>query len=529
MLRGTSFLGFERGSTAGRRFRAADPKRLVELDPEFVCARPEDVDRAVDLAQAAFTKFGSMDGASRASFLRAIAERLSARASDLIDRASRETGLPAGRIEGEIRRTTGQLELFANLVEEGSWVDARIDVADPDRAPLPKPDLRSMLRPLGPVAVFGASNFPLAFSVAGGDTASALAPGCPVVFKAHPAHPGTCEIAAAAVLEAASGCALPEGVFSLLFDDGHQIGQSLVQHPQICAVAFTGSRAGGRALMDVAAARKEPIPVFAEMGSINPVFILPGAMSERAQEIAHGLHASLTLGMGQFCTNPGLVVALRETATDIFVEALSQKTRSTGSGPMLSAGICANYRARLQSLASQPGVELLTEGRTAEPDSSTQGTAAVYEVDAQNFLKNAELTEEVFGPSTLLVLCADHAEMVEVARALDGQLTATIHAQDHEQKESSDLVATLESRVGRLIYNGFPTGVEVGHAMVHGGPYPATSDGRSSSVGTRAISRFVRPICYQDFPDAALPPALQRANPDRIWRRIDGTWVGPAR
>jgi acyl-CoA reductase-like NAD-dependent aldehyde dehydrogenase len=393
-----------------------------------------------------------------------------------------------------------------------------------------------MLRPLGPVAVFGASNFPLAFSVAGGDTASALAAGCPVVVKAHPAHPGTSELAGLAILRAAADSGMPEGVFGLLFDAGygaglaggtdHAVGAALVRHPAIRAVGFTGSRRGGLALAEIAAARPVPIPVYAEMSSINPVFILPEAMRDRGADIAAGLHASVTLGAGQFCTNPGLVVVESGGAARSFLDELARLIQATPIGTMLSAGICAAYGAGVAERANLPGVELLAAAAAAPAVASVgepravhgQAGAALFRTDAATFLASPVLMNEVFGPTTLVVECAGRAEMLAVARALEGQLTASVHGTDADLAANGDLLEVLEGRAGRLVFNGYPTGVEVCHAMVHGGPHPATLDGRSTSVGTRAIQRFARPVCWQDCPDALLPEELREGNPLGIWR-----------
>ena len=393
---------------------------------------------------------------------------------------------------------------------------ARIDTADPARTP-PKPDLRSMLRPLGPVVVFGASNFPLAFSVAGGDTASALAAGNPVIVKAHPAHPGTSELVGAIVAEAVKQCGLPAAVFSLLFDAGHEVGSALVVHPHVRAVGFTGSFRGGRALMDLAAKRREPIPVYAEMGSANPVFILPGALAERADALATGLHASFTLGGGQFCTKPGIVFAEQEKSTR-FSETLRA---AVGAGPafsLLTEGIAGAYGKAVAERTS-----LKTASGTAAGEGFS-AQSALLETTANAFFADPALGEEVFGPTTLLVHCTGREQMLEAARALEGHLTATVLGTEDDLAAHADLLRVLETKVGRVIFNAFPTGVEVCDAMVHGGPYPATSDGRSTSVGSQAIFRFARPVCYQGMPQSALPPALQDENPLGIPRLWNSSW-----
>ena len=416
-----------------------------------------------------------------------------------MERAHLETALPRPRLTGEVARTSNQLRLFADVAAEGSWVMARIDTADPQRTP-PKPDIRSMLRPLGPVAVFGASNFPLAFSVAGGDTASALAAGNPVIVKAHPAHPGTSEIAGRVLTTAIAECGFPAGTFSLLFDAGTRIGAALVRHPLIRAVGFTGSFKGGRTLMDLAASRDEPIPVFAEMGSVNPVFILPRALRERGESLAAGLHASFTLGGGQFCTKPGLVFL--DTAEPGFLTKLRALTAEAPGFAMLSSGIAGTYE---RGLRERVGLRT-AEGQRTETGFAAQ--AALLETDYAAFAGYPALHEELFGPSTLLVTGTDRERMLAAARSLRGHLTATILGTDDDLREYAELISILETKVGRVIFNGFPTGVEVTHAMVHGGPYPATSDGRSTSVGSQAILRFARPVCYQNLPQHALPAEL---------------------
>ncbi len=429
-----------------------------------------------------------------------------------------ETALPEARLRGELARTTGQLRLFAGVAEDGSWVDARIEHADPARTP-PKPDLRSMLRPLGPVAVFGASNFPLAFSVAGGDTASALAAGCPVVVKAHPAHPGTSEIAGRALARSVAACGLPAGTFALLFDDGHAVGTALVQHPAIAAVGFTGSQRGGLALVDAAARRAVPIPVYAEMGSVNPVFVLPGALAAHGPRLGLAHAASVTLGVGQFCTNPGLVFV--PPGAELFIEALAAALAQGAAAPMLTEGIGHAYRAGVEHLRSTPGV-------TAPGEVLPGAAPAVFTTDAATFRAHPHLAEEVFGPVTLVVACASVDEMEVLAQGLAGQLTATLHAGAGDEPAAARLAAVLEGKAGRLLFGGVPTGVEVGHAIVHGGPFPATSDGRSTSVGTRALLRWVRPVCWQDAPEALLPDALREAAPAGMRRWVDGRVVGGA-
>jgi NADP-dependent aldehyde dehydrogenase len=414
--------------------------------------------------------------------------------------------------------------LFAQVAEEGSWVNARIDRAEPDRKPTPKPDIRSMLHPLGPVVVFGASNFPLAFSVAGGDTASALAGGNTVIVKAHAAHPGTSELVGRAVQEAVRECGLPEGVFSVLFGSGSQIGTALMKHPMVKAGGFTGSRAAGRTLMDVAASRPEPIPFYAEMSSTNPVFILPGALRERAENIAAGLHASLTLGAGQFCTKPGMVFLPKGAEATAFANKLRQLVTASTPFHLLTKTIQSSYDSAISKRKTENEATVIAHGSQETPSTGFAVSSALFETDVASFL-GSELDAEIFGPTTLLVQHSSRDQVLAVARSLEGQLTATIHGTEQDLHDFADLIAVLENKVGRLVFNSFPTGVEVCHAMVHGGPYPSTSDGRSTSVGSNAIFRFTRLVCYQGFPDSALPEELKDANPLGIWRMVNGEMV----
>ena len=520
-LHGKNIIGNSLSAEGTQSFQAINPATGEQLDTLFHNATPAEVDAAVELAEGAFRNRQTVDPPRRASLLRRIADEIEALGDELIDRAVAETGLPEGRFVGERGRTCGQLRLFADVADEGSWVDARIDRPLPERQPIPKPDLRRMLVPVGPVVVFPASNFPLAFSVAGGDTASALAAGCPVIVKARPVHPGTSELVARAVQKAMVATDVPEGWFSMLYGPGRDVGMRLVQHPGVRAVGFTGSLYGGRALFDAAAARPAPIPVYAEMGSINPVFLLPGALSERAEQIAAGLHQSVTLGVGQFCTNPGLIVAVGGDDLDRMIAALGQLLRETPPATMLFAAIRDSYEQGVDSLSKVAGVERLAVADQPCEAAKTQAAAALLATDADVFLQNADLSREVFGPSTLVVRCRDRAQMLEVARQVEGQLTATIHATDAEASDCGDLHEILETKAGRVLYNGMPTGVEVCASMNHGGPYPATTDGMSTSVGTAAIFRFARPLCYQNAPESCLPPELHDRNECDIWRLID--------
>jgi 2,5-dioxopentanoate dehydrogenase len=521
-LHGKSLIGWSVSAGSGAKFKAANPATGGTIEPEFISATPDEVNRAAELAGKAFPIYSALSAKERADFLRAIADGIDAILDQVVARMPLETALPEARVRNEAGRTTGQLRLFASVIEEGSWSAPRIDRADPNRKPQPKPDIRSMWRAIGPVAVFGASNFPLAFSVAGGDTASALAAGNPVIVKAHPAHPGTAELVGAVIQKVARELGMPEGVFSLLFDSGIEIGAALVKHPQIKAVGFTGSLRGGRALMDLAAARPEPIPVYAEMGSTNPIFILPGALKERGADIAASLHSSVTLGAGQFCTKPGLIFLSKGEHGRALAENLGARVAATAAPPLLTAQIKATYEKQLSNRAKNNDAVLLAQGTAPESTNGTHVRAAVFEVQAAEFNQRPQLSEEVFGPDTLLVHCGTREELFRAAHELHGHLTATVHGTEEDLKEYRELVDILATRAGRIIFNGYPTGVEVCHAMVHGGPYPATSDGRSTSVGTQAIYRFARLVCYQSFPEATLPAELQNANPLKVWRLIDG-------
>ncbi len=520
---GKSLIGFREASGNGDSFSAWNPATGQKIEPTFYAATTKETDDAVNLAGAAFPAYSRISSTARAAFLRHIASRIEAITEELVERAHLETALPKPRLTSETGRTCNQLRLFASVVEEGSWVGARIDRADPDRKPLAKPDVRSMLYPIGPVIVFGASNFPLAFSFAGGDTASALAAGNPVIFKAHPAHPSTSELVARAIIESIREEDLPDGVFSLLFDSGNAVGAQLVQHPLVRAGGFTGSTAGGRALMNLAAARPEPIPFYAEMGSTNPVFLLPGALASRGKEIAGQLHGSFTLGSGQFCTKPGLIFVPQSNEATAFVNEFQGKSAQSQNFTLLTVGISTAYRREIEHRRKLAGgVAVLAEGEQPGAEPAFLAGAVVFQTDAQTFLANPDLSAEVFGPSTLLVECANRDQITNAAQNLGGHLTATIHGTEKDLEDFADLVEILKSKVGRIVFNGYPTGVEVNHAMVHGGPYPASSDSRTTSVGTMAILRFARPVCYQNFPNPALPDALKNANPRRILRMVDG-------
>ena len=489
-------------------FRAIDPRTGTAIGAEFGSATPADIDRACRGAEAVFDEYRALAPMRRAQLLDAIAERIEEAAESIVACASHETGLPPARLQGELARTTGQLRQFAALLGDFGWAEPCIIAADPERVPLPRPDLRRRNIGVGPVAVFGASNFPLAYSVAGGDTASALAAGCPVVVKGHPAHPGTSELVARAVCAAVAACGLPSGVFSLVNGAGTEQGAALVAHPAIQSVGFTGSRAGGVALMRIAAARPVPIPVHAEMGSINPVFLLPRALGDRGAAIAEGYVASLTASAGQFCTSPGIVIGCSGAAWDAFCARAAELLPGIAPAPMLTPGIHAAYQSGLTRLIGHPDVAEV--GRGDGGAGPHDCAAALFRTDAASFIADGGLAEENFGASSLLVTCRDAGEMQAVAEALEGQLTATLHADQADMDLARDLLPIVERKVGRIILNGWPTGVEVNAAMVHGGPFPASSDGRTSAVGPLAIRRFLRPVAYQNFTDELLPAELTR-------------------
>lgn len=519
---GKSLIGFRDGMLGSKTFRASNPSTGEPLGPDFQEATPEQIDLAARLAHEAFSVYAQTSGEKKAAFLNEIAANIEAVSEQIVERANLETALPVARLQAETGRTVNQLRLFAKVVTEGSWSMPRIDCADPSRKPAPKPDIRSMLRALGPVVVFSASNFPMAFSVAGGDTASALAAGNPVIVKAHSAHPGTSELVGEAVRKAVRSCGLPEGVFSLLFGAGTTVGVSLVQHPLIKAGGFTGSTGAGRALMNLASGRPEPIPFYGELGSTNPVFLLPGAMRARSAQIASGLYGSFTLGAGQFCTKPGLIFLSEEQPSEDFIGELKGKVSEAPQFALLTKGISTDYGKTASNRKNQKDLKVVAEGVAASSSNPFAASAALYQTDISSFMASPELSEEHFGPSTLLIRYKSKAQILEAARRLEGHLTATIHGTEEDLLEFSELIAILETKVGRILFNGFPTGVEVCHAMVHGGPYPASTDSRTTSVGTQAIFRFARPVCYQDVPDSALPAELKNANPLAVWRMVDG-------
>jgi alpha-ketoglutaric semialdehyde dehydrogenase len=502
---------------------AINPATGEQLEPAYHLGGADEVALACELAEQAFNRYREISPAERAIFLETIARNIEAIGDVLIERAMAETGLPRARLEGERTRTCNQLRLFAATLQAGEQNCPRIDPRIIDRKPLPRSDIRQRRIPLGPVAIFGASNFPLAFSVAGGDTASALAAGCPVIVKGHSAHPGTSELVGQVIQLAVSQCGLPEGVFSLIFGAGSEVGAALVAHPFIQAVGFTGSRTGGVALMHIAQARVQPIPFYGELSAVNPVVLLPGAIAEKGAELGRQFVASLTMGAGQFCTNPGLLLAIDNPALDEFIVAASSALQASKAQTMLTPGIYNAYQKSTMRVAGNAFVETIAQGGTSDAPNSCQ--AGFYATTADSFLANKNLHEEMFGAASMLIRCRDEDEILHVLQQLEGQLTATIHFANPDMDFARQLLPVLERKVGRILANGWPTGVEVCHAMVHGGPWPATTDSRTTSVGTAALERFLRPVCYQDLPDELLPPELQANNPLGLKRLVDGNSI----
>lgn len=518
-IEGKQFIGFDDHAEGAETFQSTHAATGKRLNYIFHKATPAEVELACEKAARAFQVYRKKSGFEKAIFLEAIAKEIESLGDQLIDVCCQETALPKGRIEGERTRTVNQLLMFASMLREGSWLDARIELADPLRTPLPKPDIRYMHVGLGPVVVFGASNFPLAFSVAGGDTASALAAGCPVIFKAHSAHPATAELVARAIREAANKTHMPDGVFSLLHGDGSIVGMQLVKHKLVKAVGLTGSFTAGKALFDAAVKRDEPIPVYAEMGSTNPVFVLPEAMKKNYEAIAKGFAASVTLGIGQFCTNPGMMLYRGNDASDKFITSVKAEFENTSGGAMLTDTIFKSY---IQGISRHKAeVDVLALGKETEGNNSAN--PVLFKTTADVLDSHPQLTEEIFGPTSTLIEMKTKDEMLSAARNLSGHLTATIHGTEEDLAAHQDLIDILSQKVGRIVINGFPTGVEVCSAMVHGGPYPATTDGRSTSVGTASIFRFTRAVCLQNMPQSLLPPELKNENPLGIWRLVNGT------
>ncbi|HOO08804.1 MAG TPA: aldehyde dehydrogenase (NADP(+)) [Cyclobacteriaceae bacterium] len=489
----------------------------------FKDATLAEVDAAMNEAHVAFLSYKNFDGKKRAAFLRAIADEIEALGDELVKTAMGETALPEARIIGERGRTTGHCRMFADYIEEGSWVEARIDTAMPDRTPAPKPDIRKKLVPLGPVVVFGAANFPLAYSTAGGDTASALAAGCPVIVKAHPAHAKTSELVAGAIKKAMGKTGMPAGVFQHLHGAGFEVGQALVKHPRASAVGFTGSYLGGKALFDMANQRPTPIPVFAEMSSTNPVILLPDSLARDYEQTAGMLASSMVLGVGQFCTNPGLIFAVEGDGLGQFIKHLSAAISKSLPAEMLHEGIARNYVKRLSETLSQKGVKLEVQAQAeSKVGDKDQGRPTVASVQAPVFMENPSLAEEVFGPFSLIVRCKDMNELNTVMARVHGQLTSTLIGGEKEIAKHTNLINILMGKAGRLIINGVPTGVEVCPSQNHGGPFPSTTDSRFTAVGTDAIKRFARPVAFQNFPDSLLPDELKNANDKGIWRVVNG-------
>ncbi len=507
MITGKNYIGNTLKASGDITHRTINPKLNIENPTAFYEATQEEIDEAVSLASEAFKTYRKVSGAKRAEFLNTIADEILALDQELLDIYTSESGLPEGRAIGERGRTIFQLRSFADLILNESWRDNSFDKANPDRQPLPKDDLRRTSIPLGPVVVFGASNFPLAFSTAGGDTASALASGCPVIVKVHEMHSGTAELVASAVIKAVEKTGMPNGVFSNIMGRGKTVGSALVNHPKVKAVGFTGSITGGRALFDLASQREEPIPVFAEMGSINPVIITLKALENRLEQIANTYASSINLGAGQFCTNPGLILTIDGNKTQEFIKALAAKTIAIDAQCMLHPNIKSGYIQNGLAVSNQEGAEVV--GKFEEPVEANYAPSQITSVSGEYFLENPKLHQEVFGPFSLVVKAEDKAELIQIINALEGQLTGTIIAEKEEYSRLHDIVDALENRVGRIIFNGVPTGVEVCPSMQHGGPYPASTDSRFTAVGTNSIKRWVRPVSYQSFPNELLPEALK--------------------
>ncbi|WP_164203604.1 aldehyde dehydrogenase (NADP(+)) [[Micrococcus luteus] ATCC 49442] len=525
-LTGHSLIAGQPVVGGGKTAFGFNPATNEQLDPAYSLITEDQLTTATSAAAAAYPSFSTLDPAAHAAFLDAIADNIEAIGEELIIRAGQETGLPAARLTGERARTTGQLRLFANVVRQGDFRGVRVDPALPERTPMPRADIRQRQIPLGPVAVFGASNFPLAFSTAGGDTASALAAGCPVVFKAHNAHPGTSELVGQAIAKAVADNGLHPGVFSLIYGPGASIGQALVADPAIKAVGFTGSQAAGIALMNTAAARPEPIPVYAEMSSLNPVFVFEGALSGSAEQIdalAAAYVTAVTGSSGQLCTSPGLLFAPAGELGDKLAAAVGRAVSACAGQTMLTEGIAGSWNAGAEALGSADGVTVVGQGTAGPTENAPAPT--IFGTQVRDFVTNHVLHQEIFGAASLVIRYASTAELLEAIGRLEGQLTASLQLTEADYATAAPLVPALEQKVGRIIVNGWPTGVEVGHAMVHGGPFPATSDSRTTSVGTLAINRFLRPVAYQNLPQELLPAPLRDTNPWQLNRRVDGTVV----
>ncbi len=520
MITGKNYIGNKLSAEGSKTYKTFNPQLNQENETAFIEATSDEIDNAVALAKGAYIEFSKISGTRKAVFLDAIADEILALDDELIQTYCSETGLPEGRAKGERGRTVGQLRAFAKLVDESSWVEATIDTAQPDREPMPRPDVRKLMIPLGPVVVFGASNFPLAYSTAGGDTAAALASGCPVIVKSHPMHAGTGELVSSAIIKAAEKTGMPNGVFSNINSSGIEVGVQLVKHPDVKAVGFTGSIRGGRALYDLAAQRDEPIPVFAEMGSINPVVILPKALQNNGDSLASIYAKSITLGTGQFCTNPGLILGLKSEELSNFVDNLSSNILKIDPTCMLHPNIVSAYVQNKSAVLSQENIKV-----TAEFEDIIQSNFArqvIATVDGETFLNNTKLHQEVFGPFSIVVQCENVKELEKIISKLEGQLTGTLISDEKEVSNYNNVVNSLQNRVGRIIFNGVPTGVEVCTSMVHGGPYPASTDSRFTAVGVNSIKRWVRPFSYQDWPNDLLPNELKNENPLEILRTVNG-------
>jgi len=513
----SNLIGFKTSSNGDSFTIGMNPSTNEALPGKFSDANEDELNFAVDQASKSFEIFKSTPGKEKAEFLNRVADEILALGDQLISRCCDESGLPQVRIVGERGRTIAQLQMFANLVEEGSWLEATIDTQQVDREPVPKPDIRRMLTPLGPVVVFAASNFPLAFSVAGGDTASALAGGNPVIVKAHRSHPGTSALIGSAIVEAAQKTGMPDGIFSLLHGKGSIVGQGLIKHPKVKAAGFTGSQKAGMLLYGLANQRKEPIPFFAEMGSVNPVLLLPSSLNNKTVEMLTG---SITMGVGQFCTNPGLIISVDSDDLKKFISELGNELSNIESGVMLNEQICNSYNNEIENLLVRE--EITIDGRAEKSKNLNSGRAILASISGESFINNFNFSEEIFGPSSLIVRCHNQKELDDVLKTLAGQLTGSVIGNDSELSLYESSIKIMEKKVGRIIFNGVPTGVEVCPSMQHGGPYPASSDSRFTSVGTAAIKRFVRPISYQSWPNDKLPNELQDGNPLNIWRLVDG-------
>lgn len=520
MITGKNFIGNKQAANGSKTYRTFNPQLNIENEFVFTEATPDEIDQAVSLASKAFKTFRTTSGKQKAAFLNAIADEILALDDLLVQTYCSESGLPEGRAKGERGRTVFQLRSFADLVEEGSWVEASIDTAMPDRQPIPKPDVRKMLVPLGPVVVFGASNFPLAYSTAGGDTAAALAAGCPVIVKSHPMHAGTGELVASAIIKAAEKTKMPNGVFSNLNSSGIEVGVQLVKHKGVKAVGFTGSIRGGRTLYDLASQREEPIPVFAEMGSINPVIIFPEALKNRSKNLAKTYANSITLGTGQFCTNPGLLLGIKGNTLNEFIQHLSEEIVKIEPSCMLHPNIIGAYESNKARAVSQPNLDIVAEYDVEVKENYAR--QAITTVEGDTFLKNTTLHQEVFGPFSMVVQSEDDKQLETIISKLEGQLTGTVIAENDELSQYAHVIEALKNRVGRVIFNGVPTGVEVCPSMVHGGPYPASTDSRFTAVGINSIKRWVRPFGYQNWPNQILPDELKNENPLGISRMVNG-------